>query len=351
MNRISKTMRKGFTLMELMVVMAIMSILLVAVMSMTTPASRIFKRTAVSDNVYSAADNITGYLQRTLEYADNVWIMDSSEPESKNLQKTAQAFKDCYYNNVIKGTSETTWKYVGCKVHILHLSNKTGEITESTYEFSDSTADIPSKSTLDVPVLNENYFRGDYDDYNFRYVLGATSLEPVLDSSGERKMSGSEIIYCLKAEKDSETVKSTIQHQAITLVANRSKISPQKVDGVYEFVGPCVATVANLPFTNIQSRRGANGVNIANKPVYRLIVPDGGGAADIHSQNEPIDAEYRIVYDRASANPGETVPNPTITSAFSNLATGNPVTIGDGTSSGINDIYFVYAYADELVAK
>ena len=82
MNKVSKTMRKGFTLVELMVVMAIMGILLVAVMSMTTPVSRMFRRTSVSENVYSAGDNITNYLQRTLQYADNVWVFDGSEPEA-----------------------------------------------------------------------------------------------------------------------------------------------------------------------------------------------------------------------------------------------------------------------------
>ena len=351
MNRITKTMRKGFTLMELMVVMAIMSILLVAVMSMTTPASRIFKRTAVSDNVYSAADNITGYLQRTLEYADNVWIFDSAEPEANDLKKTALSFKNCYYKNVIKGTGTavTNYKFVKGKVHILHLSNETGKIDETIYAFSDSTSDSLSLEKNAVDVLNPNYFKGDYADYNFRYVLGASTLEPV-DDAGERKMSGTEIVYCLKSEKENATVISDISHQAITLVANRSTSKPQKVDGVYEFVGPCVATVANLPFTNIASRRSSDGSPTPNAPVYRLCVPgvtsSSPVSSDIHSQNDAIAADYRIIYDRQAAV-GVSTPSPTITRSLSNLAAGNPITFGDGTMS--NDIYFVFAYADELV--
>jgi prepilin-type N-terminal cleavage/methylation domain-containing protein len=334
-------MKKGFTLMELMVVMAIMSILLLAVMSMTTPASRIFRRTAISDNVYSAADNITGYLQRTLEYADNVWVFDSTAPEATDLEKTAKSFKDCYYKGVIKGQTGNTWKYVSGQVHILHLSNTDGKIKETVYEFSDSNGSAMSIKKNNEDVLNPLYFKGDYADYNFRYALGASVLEPVLDG-GEKKMVGSEIVYCLKAEKDKEKVFGDLTTQAITLVANRNSTKPAKVDDVYEFVGPCVATVANLPFTNITSRKGIDGTQLPNSPVYRLVVPGGVGSTEIFGQRDVthIPVDYQICYDRQAAV-GVSTPSPTITKSFSNFATGKDITLD-------NDIYFVFSYADEL---
>lgn len=344
MNRIKNTMRKGFTLVELMVVMAIMSVLLVALMSMTTPASRIFKRTAVSDNVYSAADNITGYLQRTLEYADNVWVFDSTEPEAADLEKTAKAFKECYYHGVIKGEENDKWHYVKGKIHILHLSNSDGKIYETVYSYSDSNGPAMTIETgfNKKEVLNPNYFVGDYADYNFRYALGASSLEPVLDG-GEKKMEGTEIVYALKSETKKETVLGDLTNQAITLVANRSKVKPSKVGDAFEFVGPAVATVANLPFTNISSRKGIDGTLLPNSPVYRLVAPGGVGSTDFHSQREiaVIDADYQIGYDRDSAV-GESTPSPIITGSFSNLSYGNQVSLS-------NDIYFVFAYADELI--
>lgn len=339
MNRISKTMRKGFTLVELMVVMAIMSILLLAVMSMTTPTSRMFRRTAVSDNVYSAADNMTGYLQRKLEYADNVWLLDSSVDEAGDLKALASAFKECYYKNVIKGTgtsSATDCKFVSGKVHVLELDNSTGKIFETVYKFDASnnptlSAIKDSNGIERVEVLNPNYFSGDYANYYFRYILGATTLEAATNSTGERKMVGSEIVYCAKSEKDGSTVGGNLTNQAVTLVACKGDDEPKKPAGesYYEFIGPTVATVANLPFTNISSRKNGN------SPVARLVVPGSTITADIYSQTDitNIPAAYQVGYKRAN--------NEIVKNSFYNFASGNKVSFD-------NNIIFVFSYADEL---
>ena len=47
-----KSIKKGFTLVELIVVMAIFSILMVGVMSLITPVSNMFKSTAISEKTY-----------------------------------------------------------------------------------------------------------------------------------------------------------------------------------------------------------------------------------------------------------------------------------------------------------
>lgn len=343
MNKVTKTMKKGFTLVELMVVMAIMSILLVAVMSMTTPVSRIYKRTNVSENVYSAADNITNYLQRTLEYADNVWVFDSTEAEAANLKDTALSFKNCYYKNVIKGTgtNATDCKFVSGKVHILKLSNSDGKITDTVYTYSDSSSDyIVAGSPIEV--INPAYFSGDYANYNIRYALGASTLEAVTDPTGEKKMNDrtKEFYYNLKSEKDGETITDSVINQAITIVANKTSAYSTKPSGnPMEFEGPCVATVANLPFTNITAR--------GNKPESRLFIPGTSITDNIHSQLEAggLTATdeikpYRQQYVRGSD---------TIKTSYVNLSNGKPISFTSGTNA--NDIYFVYAYADELVAS
>ena len=48
-----KMTRKGFTLVELLVVMAIFSILLVGVMAIIKPVSTLFRNTSISEKTYA----------------------------------------------------------------------------------------------------------------------------------------------------------------------------------------------------------------------------------------------------------------------------------------------------------
>ena len=49
----NRKVKKGFTLVELIVVMAIFSILMVGVMAITKPVSAIFRNTSISEKTYS----------------------------------------------------------------------------------------------------------------------------------------------------------------------------------------------------------------------------------------------------------------------------------------------------------
>ena len=324
MNKVSKTMRKGFTLLELMVVMAIMSVLLLAVMSMTTPVSRMFRRTNVSENVYAAGDNITNYLQRTLQYADNVWVFDGNEPEATNLSSTASAFKNTYYKHIVVGTGvadATSCKFVDGKVHILQLSNSDGKIYKYDYSFK-AQNDVVTQDGAKTEALNPAYFNNDYQDYNFRYAIGASKLEAAT-KSGNKLMDGTEFIFNLKSEIDGAKIEGGFDRFALTIVANSGK-KPEKKDGAYQFVGPCTSSVTSIPFTNISIRKGDT--------CNRLFIPDNTITSNIHSQKEL--PAYNPKYVSGS---GTTYTN----QSFINLALDNEISFD-------KDIYFVYSYADEL---
>jgi len=66
--------KKGFTLIELIIVMAIFSILLLATMALTRPVSRMFSKTSLQEKTYSYANNIQEYLQGALEYSDSLYV-------------------------------------------------------------------------------------------------------------------------------------------------------------------------------------------------------------------------------------------------------------------------------------
>ncbi len=78
-NDMMKHIKKGFTLIELIVVMAIFSILMVGVMVLIDPVSNMFKNTAMSEKTYAYANNVQQYLQTKLEYAEDVFVGSSGK--------------------------------------------------------------------------------------------------------------------------------------------------------------------------------------------------------------------------------------------------------------------------------
>ena len=222
------------------------------------------------------------------------------------------------------------------------LNNSNGKITDTVYAFNNSSDDNVNDGTP-VEVLNPAYFTGDYANYNIRYALGASELVAAEGAGGDKKMNSktAEYYFNLKSEKENKTISGTVLNQAITIVANRKSAGGSAPAGKpMEFEGPCVATVANLPFTNISAR--------SNRPESRLFIPGTAITNDIHSQLEaasltatPAIAAYKQQYVRGSD---------VIQDSYANLSIGKPISCTK-TSGDPNHIYVVYAYADELKAS
>lgn len=65
---------KGFTLVELILVMAIFGILMAAIMSIITPLNKISKRASLTEANVAAVDNIKTYLESSLRYSECVEV-------------------------------------------------------------------------------------------------------------------------------------------------------------------------------------------------------------------------------------------------------------------------------------
>lgn len=65
---------KGFTLIELIIVMAIFGILMTAVMQVITPLNKLSKRASIQEANAAAVDNIKNYFEGTLRYADCIEV-------------------------------------------------------------------------------------------------------------------------------------------------------------------------------------------------------------------------------------------------------------------------------------
>lgn len=190
---------KGFTLLELIIVLAIFSLLMLGAMSLIDPVSKIQNRATTNENSYAYVDNIQNYLQESLEFSDHIWVYQGNM-SSSDLADKAMEFKEQYYKDIIwKASEPDAPDFAKCRIRVMTLINNKntpdptaatgvnftkGQILMQTVDYmSDSTTTLPLSNP--VKQLNETFFG---DIYTFDYVLGATSFTNVTDSNGDNAL-------------------------------------------------------------------------------------------------------------------------------------------------------------------
>ncbi len=176
-----KKILKGFTLVELIVVMAIFSILMVGAMSLVGPVSKIFKHTNTLEKTYSYVNNIKDYLQDSLQYADNIWVFQGDRTQEQLSQDTFD-FKEAFYNDIIGTADGSSPGYTDCTIRVMTILNKDTEIGGTTYEKGQILMqDVTYNSNAAARIvlnpcqkqLNDTFFA---DNYDYDYVLGSSGF-------------------------------------------------------------------------------------------------------------------------------------------------------------------------------
>lgn len=351
---------KGLTLIELIVVMAIFSILLVGIMSFFQPVEKIFKNTAISEKTYSYANNIEELLEAKLKYADAVWIFNSSKMDAtafgKNtngmaddteLTEACEAFAKMYYEGVVMHDDPGSGDhYVTGKVHIMHLINdkanfpgaalpseyEVGQIGERTVNFKgDPTATKMLTSTLAAEsnsdlIVNSAYFKAGDAKYNYHYSLGAGRLvnAPVSPGTGGETYRG--------VDKDMQDTAINLAFDNLDLcvvtTSNEAGVGTTHLTSggmsYMGFLNPCTLSVSNLPLMNIVYCNGKT----SNR--FLKTAPTAAPGATAAPEE----------YFR-QGDPTHLAPE-----AFK-ISSGG-VDYIDNQINFDDDIYFIFSYADEL---
>ncbi|MBR4627672.1 MAG: type II secretion system protein [Ruminococcus sp.] len=159
---------KGFTLIELIVVMAIFGVLMVAVMQILTPLNKLSKRATIQEANAAAVDNIKNYMESSLRYADAIevnvgaltdnngnFFRDTAVYSQTKLNQTygvkaltggPQAvtaeeaavinFLDNHYSNRVEPNTEDKADPATGRVYMLKVDNSTGGvISETVWKF------------------------------------------------------------------------------------------------------------------------------------------------------------------------------------------------------------------------
>lgn len=160
---------KGFTLVELIVVMVIFSMIMIAALSLLAPITNVYHNTAVYEHARASSDNVRLYIEDNLKYADKlrvVYNVEDSAGVPSDVLSEAQALVDAYKNMSGEygvGDSDNP-------LYIMKLDNvDKGKI--SIYKFDGA----PSSVSVGTPYkqINENL----YNDYEFSFSLPNTSTE------------------------------------------------------------------------------------------------------------------------------------------------------------------------------
>ena len=285
-----KSIKKGFTLVELIVVMGIFSILMVGVMSLIGPVSNMFKSTAISEKTYAYANNVQQYLQTKLEYSESVYIGSSAKmgltnDGVANNEKIAELVENFRYKHFADTITTTdggdTLTYLNGKIHVIRMVNsdgtlsngdpvKKGQITHRVYDFnSKADAKIELDTVVDeVPELNAAFLDARDAAYDFSYTMGAGTLITHTPTDDSGKAIDTKERYKV-VDKDLGNKLTDISSSNLTFSIVLNKKAGGFIDckgsnaaGEYEyraFAAPCAIQVMNLPLTNFVHRCGRVG--------------------------------------------------------------------------------------------
>jgi len=337
MKKMKKSVLKGFTLVELLVVMAIFSVLMAAALALTTPVSRMYKNTALAEKTYSYSHNIQEYLQGTLEYAESIYILteDNLGTYASDMQSLAEEFRKAHYDKVVVSDDGSTVRGIRGKIYIMRLLNKpatigsenvpAGQITLTEYWFdNEETGNEIQTVVPERTVLNPTYFNASDSKFSISYALGHSGLVSVPVPTGG---DSSSTYKAIKGDVSDSPDVPKPKNLSIEIVMDKDASASGFVDtGTYRaFKDPVSVQIANLPLTNIITPTGDKlapqmGDRFEGAGPIRLIKKDDGTLA-LQNAFNPLGPESGDSFNTDLCNP---------------------------QIDFNNDIYFVFAYGDEL---
>lgn len=215
----NKRKAKGFTLIELMIVLAIFGIILSLVMSFIDPVAKVMKTTSTRERTAAYVDNIGEYIDNSLHYAKfmrvyNGDFCDSTymAPLDSDLMAAEMAAVQKLVDESLDQAVDSKGNPIEGRVRVLKLinsipdkvkntgCNEIGQIYESVYEFKVGShaykrvTDAEGNVTFEVvegkstdstittvytnqPVVNEEHL----NEYCYYYVKGYYTLDAITD--------------------------------------------------------------------------------------------------------------------------------------------------------------------------
>lgn len=213
---------KGFTLIELIVVMAIFGIIMFGAMRLVVPVLKMMVQSDVHEGGNAAVSNISSYLENELSVAEYM-IASNDVPDDKG-KAYVEEFVKSYYEGVLKaGCTAESPAYGKGLVHVLTIDNtQNGKISNYIYDvkFDLGNPGVTLKSEQDF-AINKAY----YDSYSFTIKSGLyedNTFDPTQPDTYEQlisNLSTKETVFTIQASTvRNNTTYSFLSNATMSLV-------------------------------------------------------------------------------------------------------------------------------------
>ncbi|MBQ8961864.1 MAG: prepilin-type N-terminal cleavage/methylation domain-containing protein [Ruminococcus sp.] len=334
MNRRKKL--RGFTLIELIIVMAIFGIIMLGVMKIADPLAKVMNKSSTKEKSAAYVDNISDYLDKSMRYAKYMQIYEGEFSDYALSEKEAvEEFVNDYYDGCIDSNNDL----MKGQLHIMKVINQgsygggvsptqitvrdgagniydanDGEIWETIWEFTcgDSYIDDGGikqwnespdvKITDSKMVINREHLR----DYGYYYRYGYSTFEAV-------DHAGTDAFFAL----DPSDVTVGSNRFAMSIVAYPTDNKEIQDDGSIWFKSPCYMNTMSMYLINSEKLVGSGATDIRE-------------AQNDHGIATPVDGEVPV--EKLTINNTPFVKY--------------PLTPSVGLST--DNLYFIYVLPSEL---
>ena len=297
---------KGFTLIELIVVVAIFSLILAAAMGFLPGVMKIMMYTDAQDSGSAGVSEITSYLENELSSVEYLDVYNTIG----NPDDAAEAFVEKYYEGVLKkGSTADSPQYGSGMIHVMEIDNVHGGRIKH-YDYSVNTFKPNDYTVTQGTVINSAINEANYGRTTYNIQIGSFD-----SATAEGEMAVDQQTY----EKLAQSL--SVDNTTFTIDCRMEKGSTENPK-VYNF-----SSTASMAMINIRAR-----MLTSNKPgviTYFGVKENTAGAKVIASitDNNPatgaqerdagaVDCAYRLFYTTpaTAANPGD--PDPPVCYTF-----------------------------------
>lgn len=180
--KVSKKL-KGFTLLELIIVIALFTIIMAAVMTLIDPVSKVMSKASIQEKNSSSVNVIKDYLEGSMKYSAFLTAYTGEFNKDKvfngktiaDEEDAVEDFVDTYFD----GRIDSNKNLAKGKVRVIEIDNTDGgKIYESVYNFTAGDQINKPKVKLEKKhsqAVNKNY----YNDYSFYFDFGLKDTETI----------------------------------------------------------------------------------------------------------------------------------------------------------------------------
>ena len=211
---------KGFTLMELIVVMAIFGIIMFGALQLVNPVMKMMVQADVHEDGNAAVSSISRLLETELSSVEYLALNTKALSDTERTAAVNQ-FVDAYYSGVLaSGSTTSSPKYATGKVHVMQIDNtNNGKVSTWVYDITCDPAGTtyitnPTSPAYTEYAINKAY----YDSYSFVLKPGSYTtidqfdnavFKATPDTSNPDEYSMTDLLMSFTARETAFTIKAT----------------------------------------------------------------------------------------------------------------------------------------------